>query len=178
MTPGDDHKSPEDNNTNPLETVREGKDGNGSHDESSNPVDDSDDHSGALSFVREDISGTEEPGSGGALSHTEDEHEVNGNVSVDDIKVGESPRGAEEERSEPSEYADDKSSELSGHSLSTFSVIDDSRDSFDKGESGINSEGEESQTEDESPEVRGGEGLSSGGVSGESESSRGGLSSD
>jgi len=176
-TPGDDHKSPEDNNTNPLETIREGKDSNGSHDESSNPVDDSDDHSGSLSFVREDISGTEEPGSGGALSHTEDEHEVNGNVSVDDIKVGESPRGAEEERSEPSEYADDKSSELSGHSLSTFSVIDDSRDGFDKGESGINSEGEESQTEDESPEVRGGEGLSSGGVSGESESSRGGLSS-
>ena len=68
-----------------------------------------------LSFVSEDISGTEEPGSGGALSHTEDEHKVNGNVSVDDIKVGESPRGAEKERSEPSEYADDKSSELSGH---------------------------------------------------------------
>ena len=41
-----------------------GDDGNG--DDNGYDGDDSDDHSGSLSFVSEDISGTEEPGSGGA----------------------------------------------------------------------------------------------------------------
>jgi hypothetical protein len=178
--PGDDHENPEDKDSVGLEAVGgltfsslKGEDGNGSHNDSSDPVDDGDDHSGVLSGVSENVLGLEELSSSGTLSHSEDEHEVDGNVSVDDIEVGESPRGAEKEGSEPSENANDEGGELSGDQLATFSVVDDSGDGLNKGEGGVNSESEQGQTENEGPEVGEGEGLSSSGVGGEGKSGGG-----
>ena len=177
--PSDDHDSPEGHESYPLEVeggavlliaTLEGKDGHGSHDDGTDPVGNSDDFGRGSVLRSEHFLGAEEPGSGGTLSHTQDEHEVNGNVAIDDVEVGESPRGAEKEGSEPSENADNEGSELSGDLLATLSVVDDSGDGLNKGEGGVNSESEQSQTKNEGPEVRSGESLSSGGVGGEGES--------
>jgi len=177
--PGNDHDDPEDEDTPSLEApfnsssvfTLHDEDGNGSHDEGHEPVDGSDNHGRCFTFVREDVSGLEEPGSSDTLSNTKDEHEVHGDVTISDIEEGESPRGAEEERSAPSEAAYNQGSELSGDELATLSVVDHSGDGLNKGEGCVNTESEEGNTEDEGPEVRSGEGLSSGGVGSEGESS-------
>lgn len=148
--PGNDHKTPEDENTIGLEIgasrVLHSEDSDGSHDDSSGPVNDGDHHSRSLSFVSQDFSSLEEPSGSSALSHTEDEHQVHRNVAINHVKVSKSPRGAEEERSKPSEDAHDQGSELSGDKFTAFSVVGDSRDSFNQGESSVNSEHEQGQS--------------------------------
>lgn len=176
--PGNNHDDPEDEDSVGLEVKGSSsfsslhdENGNRSHDESHEPEDTSDDHGGSFTLVSEDSFGLEEPGSSDTLSNTQDEHEVNRDVTIGDIEEGETPRRAEEERSAPSEHADNQGSELSGDHLATFSVIDHSGNGFDQREGGVNSESEQSQTKNEGPEVRAGEGLSSGGVGSEGESS-------
>lgn len=73
--PGDDHEHPEDEDTVSLQRSSvlislQGEDGNGSHDDSTEPVDSSDNHSGVSALVSEDVSGLEEPSSSSTLSHT------------------------------------------------------------------------------------------------------------
>lgn len=157
--PGDDHEHPEDENTIALEAASvlvssHGENGNGSHNDGTNPVDSGDDHSRVLALISEDVASLEEPSSSSTLSHTKDEHEVHRDVAINNIEVGESPRGAEEERSEPSKNADNQGSQLSGDELASFSVIDDSGDGFDQRESSVNTEQEQGKSKDHNPEVR------------------------
>jgi hypothetical protein len=165
---GDD----EDDDEDPVNVQgRNGSETNDTTDDKRNPVGESENKDGTLSVLLHNILSLIDPRDSEGLEETEQKHEVNGKVVINDIKEGETPVEAEDDGHDGTESAEDQGSQHSWGLLTGGGIIDDSGGSLNEGESGVNTKHEQGQGEEERPEVGTGEGLNGSGVSNESKTS-------
>jgi len=167
--------NPEDGDTEPSVFNGEHEVGKDSEDDTGNPVSESENVDGLLVVVGHGYISIIDPSGTEALEETEEEHEVDSKVMVDDIEVGETPVKAENGGETGTSEAEEESGKLSGSLLAPVGIGDNGGGGFNKRESGINSKHEKDSGEDKGPEVGSSESLNGSGVSNESESNGGGL---
>ena len=109
----------------------------------------------------EDPTGTE------ALEDTEQEEQVDTQVVIDDIEVGVAPVEAEQEGEDGAQAAKDQGDQFAGNLGSLGGVSDHSGGSLNHGEGGVETEGVQSEGQDENPEVGPAEGVNGAGESNE-----------
>ena len=170
--PHDDLDHPEEDQTNPG-VVTHGEEGDNSEDNEGSPVADEQNDDGGLAGASDGILKIVDPTGTEALEETEEEHEVDSEVVIDDVEVGETPVEAEDGGEASTDQADHQGNELSGSSSSPGGVSNDSGGGLDEGEGGVNSEGEQNNGEDEGPEVGSSEGVDSGGIGNEGKTNGG-----
>jgi len=171
---GDGDEDPGNDEANPG-VGGESEEGKDAHDDDDSPVANGEDTDGSLGGFLNGVVNVEDPASTEALEDSEEEHEVDSQVMVNNIEVGETPVEAEDGGEAGTGGAEHHGDDLSGSLLSPVGVSDDSGGGLNEGEGGVDTEGEQDNGEDEGPEVGSGEGIDSGGVGNEGEADGGGL---